>query len=127
MSTVQSSIATGIDAVYYLTQDFDRARSFYENVLGLHASWEDRGDDAAWVEYELPDGATFGLGYMKGREFAPSGGVMFAVPDVKETLERAKAAGATPVFEFLETPVCYMSWCIDPEGNRFCIHHRKSS
>lgn len=126
MTTVQSNVTTGIDAVYYMTQNFERARAFYENVLGVRASWEQKGDDAEWVEYELPDGTTFGLGHMKG-EFHPSGGVMFAMPDVAEALARAKKAGAIPVFENVETPVCTMSWCVDPEGNSFCLHHRKVS
>jgi predicted enzyme related to lactoylglutathione lyase len=127
MATVQSSIATGMDAVYYLTKDFARARTFYEGALGMRPTWEDSSEGGQWVEYQLADGTTFGLGHMPGSEFHPSGGIMFAVPDVKDALSRVKDAGAGVVFDYLETPVCHMAWCVDSEGNTFCLHHRTVS
>ena len=124
MATASTAIATGMDAVYYMSKDLKRVRSFYENVLGVKPAWESDMDGGQWIEYELADGSTFGLGHMSGSEFHSSGGVMFAVPDVRESLERAKAAGATVVFDYLETPACQMAWCLDTEGNSFCLHHR---
>lgn len=126
MATTSAAIATGIDAVYYMSKDFNRICSFYEKVLGLQPAWKDKTDGGEWAEYELADGSTFGLGHMPGQPFSPSGGVMFAVPDVQEALQRAKDAGATVAFDFMETPACYMAWCLDTEGNVFCLHKRKS-
>ena len=127
MATTSAAIATGIDAVYYLSKDFTRISSFYEKVLGLQPAWKDKSDGGEWAEYELADGSTFGLGHMPEQPFNPGGGVMFAVPDVPEALQRAKDAGATVVFDYMETPACHMAWCLDTEGNMFCLHKRKSA
>jgi len=124
MTTSNAVTTTGMDAVYYLTKDWKRARAFYEGVLGLQPSWQDETQQGQWVEYELSDGSTFGLGHLPGTEFNPSGGILFAVNDVGQALEAAKSAGATVVFDRLETPVCEMAWCLDTEGNSFCVHRR---
>jgi predicted enzyme related to lactoylglutathione lyase len=116
-----------MDAVYYLTKDFKRARDFYEGALGLRPAWSDSTEVGDWVEYELADGNTFGLGYLPQGEFHPSGGVLFAVSDVKDAQERAKQAGATVVFDVLDTPACTMTWCVDTEGNTFCLHKLRAS
>jgi predicted enzyme related to lactoylglutathione lyase len=50
---------------------------------------------------------------------------MFAVEDVAAALERAKNAGATVLFDTLETPACTMAWATDTEGNSFGLHRRK--
>jgi predicted enzyme related to lactoylglutathione lyase len=121
-----ATTATGIDAVYYMTQDFQRARTFYEGLLGLKPSFEMTGEGGgSFVEYELPDGTTFGLGRMPHAPFRDSGGAMFAVGDVQAALENAKAAGAQVDFDFMDLPACHMAWARDTEGNAFCLHHRK--
>lgn len=127
MATAEATTTvTGMDAVYYLTQDLKRARAFYESALGLKPTWETTGDGGgSFVEYELPDGTTFGLGHIPDSPWHESGGVMFAVPDVKAALERVKAAGASVQFDYMDLPVCHMAWARDTEGNSFCLHHRK--
>ncbi len=127
MATAEATTtATGIDAVYYMTRDFQRARNFYESVLGLKSAAEMTGEDgSSFVEYELKDGTTFGLGFLLNAPWHDSGGAMFAVPDVKAALERAKSAGAQVQFDYMELPSCHMAWALDTEGNSFCVHHRK--
>ncbi len=123
-----TTTATGIDAVYYMTQDFQRARTFYERVLGLVPTAEiSGGGGGSFVEYDLPNGGTFGLGYMPGSPWHESGGVMFAVADVKAAVERARQAGANVQFDFTELPSCDMAWATDTEGNSFCLHRRKTT
>lgn len=126
MATATATTATGIDAVYYMTQNLQRARTFYETLLGLKATFEMNGDGGgSFVEYELPDGTTFGLGHLPDAPFHESGGVMFAVPDVQAALDRAKELGARVNFDFMDLPACHMAWAQDTEGNGFCLHHRK--
>lgn len=121
-----TTVATGIDAVYYMAQDFARARKFYEDVLGMKPTAEMPTEGgSSFVEYELADGAAFGLGHMPDAPWHPGGGAMFAVGDVKAALERAKAAGAQVVFDFMDLEPCQMAWLTDTEGNGFCLHHRK--
>lgn len=125
MATATATTATGIDAVYYLTQDLKRARAFYETLLGLKPTVEMGGEGSEFVEYDLPDGTTFGLGYIPDAPFHESGGAMFAVPDVAAAFERAKELGARVNFDFMDLPSCHMAWVQDTEGNGFCLHHRK--
>ncbi len=125
-TTTGAALVTGMDAVYYMTQDYGRARKFYESALDLKATWEISGEGGgSFVEYELPDGTTFGLGHMPDSPWHESGGIMFAVPDVKAALERVKGAGAQVQFDYMELPVCDMAWARDTEGNSFCLHRRR--
>jgi predicted enzyme related to lactoylglutathione lyase len=114
--------ATGIDCVCYLAKDFQRAKTFYQDVIGLKASNE--GDN--WTEFDLPDGTTFAIAKLPGDKWYPTGGVMFAVDDVYAALERMKSTGL-PVYtsDVFETPVCYQAWGEDTEGNNFGVHKRK--
>jgi predicted enzyme related to lactoylglutathione lyase len=127
MATAQeTTVALGMDAVYYMTKDLQRARNFYENVLGLRATFDMSGDGGgSFVEYELPDGSTFGLGHIPDAPFHESGGAMFAVADVKAALEKAKAAGAQVFFDYMDLQPCEMAWVSDTEGNSLGLHHRK--
>lgn len=125
MATVNTVTAAGIDAVYYMTRDIKRARNFYEGVLGLKPNAEQSGEGGDFIEYELSDGSTFGLGYLPDTPFNPSGGVLFSVADVARALESAKSAGASVLMETFEMPGCTMAWCVDTEGNSFMLHHRK--
>jgi predicted enzyme related to lactoylglutathione lyase len=117
-----STTITGIDATYYLAKDLVRATAFYRDLLGLTPTME--VPDFV-TEFTFPGGETFGL-YNSG-EFTPSGGVMFAVPDAKATVEKLKAAGVKfgEDGELSDTPVCYMAFATDTEGNGFIIHQRK--
>ena len=113
--------ATGIDAVHYLAKDFQRAVAFYRDVFGLPVAVARQNS----VEFQLPDGNTFGVSYMAGAWY-PCGGVMFAVDDVHAVVERARAAGARVLTGgAIETHNCTVAWCEDTEGNNFAVHRRK--
>jgi predicted enzyme related to lactoylglutathione lyase len=126
MATAQSTATiTGIDAIYYLAKDFERARRFYEGAFDLKPTFEMVGDEGgSFVEYDLPDGATFGLAKLADSEWHMNGSIEFAVPDVDVAVLRATAAGAT-LNEDLDLPSCRMAWLQDTEGNSFCLHKRK--
>lgn len=121
-TTAQAKAGTpsGMDAIYYLTQDLARARRFYEEALGLQFIRDYMG---SFIEADLPDGTTFGLGFIPGG-FHPTGGVMFGVPDFEGARERIKASGATVTTEW-EGDACTMLWFLDPDGNSSAIHRRK--
>jgi predicted enzyme related to lactoylglutathione lyase len=112
---------TGIDASYYLAKDLARATAFYKDMLGLVPTME--APDFV-TEFTFPGGETFGL--YKTPEFTPSGGVMFAVADVKATMEQLKSRGVKfDEDEITDTPGCFMAFAEDSEGNHFIIHQRK--
>lgn len=125
MATAQAAaVITGMDAVYYIAKDFDRARRFYESAFDLKPAMEMGGDGSSFVEYELADGTTFGLATLADSPWHMNGSIEFAVPDVNAAVDRAVAAGAT-LNDNIDLPSCQMAWLQDTEGNSFCLHRRK--
>lgn len=111
----------GIDITTYLVKDAERAKAFYRDVMGLRPTWEAESG----AEYTLPDGATFGI-WQGDEPWEPSRGVMFTVDDVKAAADYYRARGAKIEAEIFESPVCFMAFGEDSEGNRFILHQRKS-
>ena len=112
--------ATGIDAVHVLSKDLDRAANFYRDALGLTVA---RRTETT-VEFDLPDGSAFGIGYMADF-FIPGGGSMFAVSDVRAATERLKELNATIYEDCNDGEGCITTWAADTEGNYFALHQRK--
>ncbi len=116
-----ATTATGIDATYYLVKDLARATAFYKDNLGLAPSME---MPDMLTEFTFPGGEAFGL--YKTEDFSPSGGVMFAVPDVKAAKTEMEGKGVKfDDHEVTETPVCFMAFAEDSEGNHFILHQLK--
>ena len=111
----------GIDASYYWVKDLPRAIEFYSWLIGgpPAASMEN-----VFAEWTFPGGESFGL--YKGERFVQSDGIMFAVEDVKATLDAIRARGIKVEDHIEDTPVCFMGFGADTEGNGFILHHRKS-
>lgn len=125
MTTTKISSPRGIDAIYYMVKDVGRARRFYEDGLGFVPSFVSESGEWVGVEYELPTGQTFGLGKSASTPWRECGGVMLSVDDVGEYTKRVRDFGGTVHADGFDSPVCTMSWCEDPEGNTFALHHRK--
>ncbi|HEY8312716.1 MAG TPA: VOC family protein [Candidatus Baltobacteraceae bacterium] len=109
---------TGIDAFYCTVDDLERARAFYQNVLGLTPGTVTEH----YTEYDLPDGNTFGIG--KAPSMKSTGCPLFAVDDL-EALVKQVAASGVPAGEIHDFPHCRASFCKDTEGNEFTLHQRK--
>jgi predicted enzyme related to lactoylglutathione lyase len=124
MTVANSTAIKGIDIVTYLVQDGERAKTFYRDTLGLSVT-TDFGPQGA--EFVLDDGSAFGIWKMDDGSFRPSGGVMFAVDDLKAAVAQYRTRGV--VFEgdgaVEETPICHMAFGTDTEGNTFVLHQRK--
>ncbi|MBD5654222.1 MAG: VOC family protein [Candidatus Eremiobacteraeota bacterium] len=112
----------GIDAIHYFVHDFDRARSFYVGLIGEEPSMTILG---SYCEWSLPNGEAFGL--IKSPNYRQGNGILFNVDDVKASVDELRAKGV--VFdndgEIEDTPVCYMAFATDSEGNGFILHQRK--
>ena len=113
---------SGITASYYSAQDMDRATAFYSELLGQPPSMSQPGTFSEWV---FSDDTAFGL--YKGREFRASDGVMFVVDDVPAAVAELKARGVAMSDHIEETPVCWMAFGSDPEGNGFILHKHKTA
>ncbi len=104
--------------------NIDRARKFYEGVLGLKPTTTEA--DAKWIEYEVGNG-TFGIGDY-GDTWRPStGGTMaaFETDDVDALMARVKESGAKVVMELMDSPVCRFGIVLDPDSNSLMLHQRK--
>jgi lactoylglutathione lyase len=117
-----TSLITGVDLVAYFTADPQRSIAFYRDVLGLTPT--DIDAQGRGAEFTLGDGSTFGV--WKPDEATSGAAVMFAVKDIAAALPQLRDRGAE-LSEPEETPVCFMSFGRDPDGNVLIIHQRKTA
>ncbi|HEY9724437.1 MAG TPA: VOC family protein [Oscillatoriaceae cyanobacterium] len=115
-----------MDVVVLPMQDMARARAFYEGTLGLKP---ESINGEGWIEYVLPDGSALALGDVRalGMEFAPvkTGSVGLRTPDVETVFEKLKQQGLADMETVYETPVCFMGFVHDSEGNALVLHRHK--
>jgi predicted enzyme related to lactoylglutathione lyase len=114
-------VVTGIDAHIYNVKDFDRALAFYKALLERDPTTLMPG---TWAEFELPDGSAFAIGKHENHPWQPGYTILFAVPDVAAAAELVRKNGGRAK-EPGESPVCYMSFGEDTEGNQIVLHQRK--
>jgi predicted enzyme related to lactoylglutathione lyase len=114
-------MVTGIDVHIYNVKDFDRAFAFYKGLLGKDPEQLMEG---MWAEWELPDGSAFAIGKHENHPWQAGYTIAFAVPDVGKAIEYVRAHGGKAA-DAGESPVCYMSFGEDTEGNAIVLHKRK--
>jgi predicted enzyme related to lactoylglutathione lyase len=127
MATTASAgtMITGVDIFGPATTDAKRLIAFYRDVLGMKPTGID--DSEGGAEFELSDGTTFGVWQPRDNSWSGKGyTALFAVGDINAAVAQFRANGATLGDPF-ETPVCFMSFGSDPDGNQFGIHQRKKS
>jgi predicted enzyme related to lactoylglutathione lyase len=104
--------------------DVKRARSFYEDVLGLKVSEEMMA--GMWIEYSVGDD-TLAIANV-GETWTPSDqgtAAAFEVEDFDEAIQRLKDRHVPFAAEPFETPCCHMAVVQDPDGNKLMIHKLK--
>lgn len=125
MST-STSIVTGVDFVSIPTKDFEAARKFYGEVLGLEPSQVWGQDDPAGAEFETGTVTLALLNNAKlGLDFSPSGApIEFHVDDFEAAKAELVSRGVEFEGETLDSGVCFQAFFKDPDGNALAIHHR---
>jgi len=116
----------GIDASYYYVKDLNRATAFYTQLFGAEPTTHYPDTVSEWT---FPGGESFGLYKPHDEEaFDTSGGILFAVEDIHARVTEAKTRGVhfDDGGKVEDTPVCYMAFGRDTEGNRFIFHERKA-
>ena len=112
---------TKLDFVAVPSQDWERARQFYGETLGL------RRDEHAPTDFWVGETC---LGIYEperfGMEFAPQKNAHLAlhVDDVAATRAELEAKGVSFAGDILDTGVCHMAFFTDPDGNDLMLHHR---
>lgn len=115
---------TGVDFVVVPTQDFDRAREFYGEVLGL--PFVKQWGSHPGAEYQAGN-LTLALMQMDafGQEFRPNGGpIALQVDDVAAVKSELESRGVTFFGDILDSGVCHQAFFADPDGNPLGLHHR---
>jgi catechol 2,3-dioxygenase-like lactoylglutathione lyase family enzyme len=111
-----------VDFVSFLTQDIQRAKRFYTELLGLDVETEGPHDlelRCGQVTLDIFDPAS------QGQAFAPSpAGLALRVPDVAAARTALEAHGVEFDGETLDTGVCHMAFFRDPDGNALMLHRR---
>ena len=101
-----------------------RARTFYEEVLGLAVSEEMMA--GKWIEYAVGDN-TLAITNV-GEEWKPSDqgtGAALEVEDFDEAITKLRTQGVPFAADPFETPCCHMAVVQDPDGNKLIIHKLK--
>jgi len=104
--------------------DMKRARSFYEEVIGLKVSDEMMG--GKWIEYAVGDD-TLAIANVSDT-WTPSDqgtGAALEVEDFDEAIKRLKDRQVRFAADSFETPCCHMAVVQDPDGNKLMIHKLK--
>ena len=104
--------------------DIERARKFYEGVLGLTIS--ERMMGGQWIEYNVGSG-TLAIANV-GKDWKPSDdgtSVALEMEEFDQTIAELKQANVGFAAEPFETPCCHMAVVQDPDGNKIIIHKLK--
>jgi catechol 2,3-dioxygenase-like lactoylglutathione lyase family enzyme len=111
-----------VDFVSFLTEDIERAKQFYSEVLGLEIETEGEHDmefKAGQVTLDIFDPSSI------GQPFAPSpAGIAIRVPDVDAVRAELEAKGVEFDGDTIVTGVCKQAWFKDPDGNAIMLHRR---
>ena len=115
---------TGVDFVTVPTKDWEQAKDFYGETLGLETS--KRWGNMPASEFEtgsltiaLMQSDAFGL------DFAPhSLPIALQVDDVQKARKELEAKGVKFAADTMDSGVCHMAHFRDPDGNVLMLHHR---
>jgi catechol 2,3-dioxygenase-like lactoylglutathione lyase family enzyme len=111
----------------YPTADAQRARAFYQGVLGLTLGSHSK--DGVWTEYDLPGGGCFALFQdATGQHMKPASGggtVAFEVDDLDATVAHLRANQVEIKADIFHSPVCRQAVALDPDGNALIFHQLK--
>jgi catechol 2,3-dioxygenase-like lactoylglutathione lyase family enzyme len=108
-----------VDFVAIPTRDYERAVTWYRDVLGLPVS------EYTPTEVETPNVTlTFWKPEEQGEPFvANESGIALRVADVEAAVEEAREAGVE-VIGIQDSGVCHMGFVKDPDGNVLILHRR---
>ena len=102
--------------------DMQRAREFYEDVLGLQPDPEMTGEH--WTEYSIGEG-TLAIACV-GEQWRPSNqgtSAALEVENLEDAITRLEERKIS--YDKVDSPVCRMAIIEDPDGNKLTIHKRK--
>ena len=117
---------TEIAFTCYPVTDMERARRFYENVLGLKPTMTvGEPGGMQWTEYDIGSGTlSIGCGAPDWQPRSDGCSAGLEVADFDAAIAHLRAHNVKFRMEPFPTPVCKMAFIYDTEGNLICIHKR---
>jgi predicted enzyme related to lactoylglutathione lyase len=105
--------------------DIDRARHFYEEILGLKTEMAHEIQPGQWwIEYEIGGVAlAISNAWPPAENSAPT--VALEVADLNVAVSELEQAGVRIDFGPMDTPVCRFFGIRDPDGNSITLHQRR--
>jgi predicted enzyme related to lactoylglutathione lyase len=111
--------------VGYPVKDIEKARAFYEGVLGLVPS-EEYGTEGPWIEYNIGSG-TFAIGNMESWIPSKDGPtVAFEVDNLDELVAMLKEKEIEVTLDVQTFPSCKMAMIRDQDGNQVTLHQKSA-
>ena len=107
--------------IHYPVTDKERARSFYENLLGLVQESAHDFPDGFWMEYAVGTSTLALTNFWKPARDERGPMAALEVEDFNEAIVKLKAAQVTFTMEPSESPVCHQAIVLDPDGNSIMI------
>jgi predicted enzyme related to lactoylglutathione lyase len=122
--TTQTSLVTGVDFVAVPVRDYEAAKKFYGEVLGLPFGKQWGNMPAG--EFET---GNLTIAVMQpdafGMEFSPHKfPIALQVDDVEAARKELESQGVKFVADTIDSGVCHQAMFEDPDGNLLDIHHR---
>ncbi len=117
-------LITGVDFITVSTKDFDKARDFYANVLGLEES--KRWGSMPAQEFET---GNLTIAVMQSDAFGVehstnNSPIEFHVDDFEGAKAELESRGVTFAGDIIDSGVCHQAFFEDPDGNVLALHHR---
>jgi len=116
------SLLKGMSVVQFNVTDWNKAKKFYGETLGLPVSF-DTGEEVGWCEFGETGKTTLAINLWRESSPPPRGGAMpvFAVDDAHQAVEELRKRGVK-----CDDPVTIPGMVVyanvyDPEGNCFQI------
>src|SRR5215208_6364107 len=122
--TTKTQLLNGVDFIAFPTKDYEAAKRFYGEVLGLPfgKQWGEMpaGEfETGTVTIALMQVDAFGI------EFSPSSTPLeFHVDDFDAAKAELESRGVQFVTDVIDSGVCKQAIFTDPDGNALAIHHR---
>ena len=122
--TTNTQLLNGVDFIAFPTKDWEAARKFYGETLGLPfgKQWGEMpaGEfETGTVTIALLQVDAFNI------EFSPNNTPLeFHVDDYDAAKAELESRGVEFKGETLDSGVCYQAFFEDPDGNVLAIHHR---
>jgi len=122
--TTQTQLLNGVDFIAFPTRDYEAAKQFYGDVLGLPfgKQWGEMpaGEfETGTVTIALMQVDAFGI------DFSPNSTPFeFHVDDFEAAKSELETRGVEFVTDVIDSGVCKQAIFRDPDGNSLAIHHR---